>query len=119
MRRTPRSSASDSVSSSAGVNDSLEADGEKYLYGTGAPQNCGLAQKKLLAAASHANPKAQSVLGTMYATGHCVPRDLPRAYRWFAKALQQDSSNLRIEDDLKSLWNHMTPGERELALRNP
>jgi len=72
----------------------------------------------LLAAAGRNNAKAQSVLGTMYATGHCIDRDLPLAYRWFGKALRQDPSNTRIEQDLKALWNQMTPDERNLALRN-
>ena len=98
--------------------DSLETEGENYLYGNGVPQNCGRAQKKLLAAAGHGVAKAYSVLGTMFATGHCAPRDLPLAYRWFAKALHQDPANTRIEDDLKALWNQMTPDERRLALRN-
>lgn len=97
--------------------DALEAQGEKYLYGNGVPANCALAQKSLQAAAERSNAKAQSVLGTMYATGHCANRDLPLAYRWFARALRQDPSNLRIEQDLKVLWSQMSPDERQLALR--
>jgi len=97
--------------------DALEIQGERYLYGNGAPANCALAQKSLLAAAEHSNSKAQSVLGTMYATGHCATRDLPLAYRWFARALRQDPGNLRIQDDLKVLWNQMSADERQLALR--
>jgi hypothetical protein len=97
--------------------DALESQGEKYLYGTGVPANCALAHRSLLAAAEHSNSKAQSVLGTMYATGHCATRDLPLAYRWFARALRQDPNNIRIQDDLKVLWNQMGPDERQLALR--
>jgi hypothetical protein len=97
--------------------DALEAQGEKYLYGNGVPTNCALSQKSLLAAAERSSAKAQSVLGTMYATGHCVVRDLPVAYRWFARALHQDPSNTRIEQDLKVLWSQMSPDERQLALR--
>lgn len=97
--------------------DALEIQGERYLYGNGVAANCALAQKSLLAAAEHSNSKAQSVLGTMYATGHCATRDLPLAYRWFARALHQDPGNLRIQDDLKVLWNQMSPDERQLALR--
>jgi len=97
--------------------DALETQGERYLYGNGVPANCALAQKSLLAAAEHSNSRAQSVLGTMYATGHCATRDLPLAYRWFARALHQDPNNLRIQDDLKVLWNQMSPDERQLALR--
>ena len=97
--------------------DGLEAQGEKYLYGNGVPQNCARAQKSLLAAATRSNAKAQSVLGTMYATGHCATRDLPAAYRWFARALHQDPGNTRIEEDLKVLWGQMTPAERQTALQ--
>ncbi len=44
--------------------------------------------------ARQSNPKAQTLLGAMYATGHCVGRDLPNAYRWFAKALTRRSRKL-------------------------
>ncbi len=102
----------------AAESDALEAQGENYLYGNGVPANCARAQKSLLAAAARSNAKAQSVLGTMYATGHCATRDLPAAYRWFARALRQDPSNTRYEQDLKVLWGQMTPEERQTALRN-
>jgi len=98
--------------------DDTEAEGEKYLYGNGAPENCTRARKNLLAAAQHNNAKAQNVLGTMYATGHCATRDLPTAYRWFGRSLRQDPSNTRIEQDLKVLWSQMTPEEQRLALRD-
>jgi hypothetical protein len=96
----------------------LEAQGEKYLYGNGVPENCTRARTNLLAAAEHSNAQAQSVLGTMYATGHCATRDLPTAYRWFGRSLRQDPKNTRLEQDLKVLWNQMTPGERQLAMRS-
>ena len=100
----------------AGVPDAdLEAAGERYLYGTGLPQNCARAESSLRTAATHGNSKAQTVLGTMYATGHCVGRDLPTAYRWFARALHEDPQNSRISDDLQVLWRQMTPGEKQLA----
>ena len=102
----------------ASEQDPLVAEGEKYLYGNGVPQNCGRAEKSLLAAAQHASPKAESVLGTMYATGHCVGRDLPTAYRWFAKASHQDPSNARITRDLEVLWKQMTARERQLAVNS-
>jgi hypothetical protein len=98
--------------------DKLVAEGEKYLYGDGVPQNCARAQKSLASAAKRLNVKAQSLLGTMYATGHCTNRDLPTAYRWFAKALRQDPSNDRIKRDLEVLWREMTPDERQTAMRN-
>lgn len=109
--RTSRAPASPTI-------DEIEAEGEKYLYGNGGPENCARARKNLLAAAQHSNAKAQSVLGTMYATGHCATRDLPTAYRWFGRSLRQDPGNSRIEQDLKVLWNQMTPEERQIALRD-
>jgi len=96
--------------------DQLEAEGERYLYGTGVPVNCSRAQKDLIAAAGQGSTKAYSVLGTIYATGHCTDRDLPLAYHWFAKALQQDPSNTRLQRDLQVLWSQMTPDERQIAM---
>ena len=99
--------------------DSLYLEGQKYLYGGhGVRQNCALAQQNLLAAAKNDNSKAESTLGTMYATGHCVPRDIPLAYRWFARALHADPRNTRLEKDAEIMWNQMTPPERQLALKN-
>jgi TPR repeat protein len=92
--------------------------GERYLYGNGVPQNCTRAESSLRTAALHGNSKAQTVLGTMYATGHCVGRDLPTAYRWFARALHQEPQNSRISDDLQVLWRQMTPQEKQLAMAN-
>jgi hypothetical protein len=97
--------------------DKLVAEGEKYLYGNGVPENCDLAQKNLKVAAGHSNARALTLMGAMYATGHCVDRDLPTAYRWFAKALHQDPSNARVQQDLEILWKQMTPGERQLATK--
>ena len=93
----------------------LELTGERYLYGNGVPQNCARAESSLRTAATHGNTKAQTVLGTMYATGHCVGRDLPTAYRWFARALHQEPQNSRISADLQVLWRQMTPQEKQLA----
>jgi cytoskeletal protein RodZ len=96
--------------------DALEAEGENYLYGNGVPADCGRASKSLLAAA-RSSAKAQTVLGTMYATGHCVTRDVPIAYHWFAKASHEDPGNVRIQRDLEVLWAQMTPEEREIAIK--
>jgi hypothetical protein len=95
----------------------LEVQGEDYLYGRGVQPDCALAGKSLLAAAAQSSLKAQSVLGTMYATGHCVTRDVPAAYRWFAKASHQEPGNVRLQKDLEALWGQMTPEERELAMK--
>jgi len=109
--RTPIQKAAPPTSPDA----DLEQSGEKYLYGSGVPQNCQRAESSLRTAATHGNSKAQTVLGTMYATGHCVGRDIPTAYRWFARALHQDPQNSRISADLQVLWRQMTPQEKQLA----
>jgi len=113
---TRKSNVNEASAASTGA-DQLEAEGERYLYGTGVAANCSRAERDLQAAADQGSSKADSVLGTMYATGHCVSRDLPLAYRWFAMALKRDPSNARLQDDLRVLWNQMTPDERQLAMR--
>jgi TPR repeat protein len=90
---------------------------EAYLYGRGAAQNCDEAVKNLKDASAKSNAKARSTFGTMYATGHCVPRDLPTSYLWFALALRVDPNNQILEKDLTAVWNQMTPPERQLASR--
>jgi hypothetical protein len=90
---------------------------EGYLYGRGPAQNCDEAVKNLKAASAKSNAKARSTFGTMYATGHCVPRDLPTSYLWFALALRADPNNQILEKDLNAVWNQMTPPERQLATR--
>lgn len=91
--------------------------GEAHLYGRGAPENCDEAVKNLKVASAKSNAKARSAFGTMYATGHCVPRDLPTSYTWFALALRADPNNQILEKDLTAIWNQMTPPERQLATR--
>ena len=103
--------------SSASEGEALLTQGERYLYGTGVPQNCGRAESSLEAAAAHGNNRALSDLGSMYSTGHCVRRDLPTAYRWFVKALHQEPANNRISTDLQVLWNQMTPEEKQAAMK--
>jgi len=91
--------------------------GEAYLYGRGGRENCDEAVKSLKAASAKSNAKARSAFGTMYATGHCVPRDLPTSYLWFALALRVDPNNQILEKDLNAVWNQMTPPERQMATR--
>ena len=95
--------------------DTLVASAEKYLYGRGVPQNCDRALISLRAAAQRSNNRAQSLLGSMYATGHCVPRDLPNAYRWFALASRENTDNMWVQRNLEMIWREMTPQERQLA----
>jgi hypothetical protein len=91
--------------------------GEAYLYGRGAQENCNEAVRYLKAASAKSNAKARSAFGTMYATGHCVQRDLPTSYLWFALALRVDPNNQILEKDLNAVWNQMTPPERQMATR--
>ena len=79
--------------------------------------NCDEAVRNLKEASAKQNAKARSTFGTMYATGHCVPRDLPTSYSWFALALRADPNNQILEKDLVAIWNQMTPPERQMATR--
>jgi hypothetical protein len=99
------------------ADDRLVADGQKYLYGEGVPENCGRAEKNFRTAAAHSNAHAMSLLGTMYATGHCLDLDLPNAYRWYARALHLDPSNDRIQQDLQVLWRQMNQQQRQAAIK--
>lgn len=112
-RRTP-SAAKDSKEQ-----DALVTEGENYLYGHHAPQDCGRARHNLMSAAEAFNPRALTLLGTMYATGHCVPRNMPLAYQWFTQAHQQDPHNGRVEQDLRLVWNQMTAQEQNSVSAKP
>lgn len=114
---TEASSADATSAPSSIADESPAAQGERYLYGNGVPQDCALARKNLAIAADRKNSRALTLMGTMYATGHCAPRDLPTAYGWFAQALHTDPSNRRIEDDLSLIWKQMTPSEKQIALK--
>ncbi len=120
-KREPRAtSAKSSKLPPTAVPDPGDADfrkGAAYLYGRGVHENCDEAVKNLKAASAKSNAKARSAFGTMYATGHCVPRDLPTSYSWFALALRVDPNNQILEKDLTAVWNQMTPPERQMATR--
>ncbi len=98
--------------------EALFRKGEAYLYGRGVPTSCEQAMKYLKSASDKSNARARSTFGTMYATGHCVPRDLPSSYRWFALALRVDPNNQILEKNLSAVWNQMTPPERQLATKS-
>ena len=119
-RRNSRKAALAAKAAVPPANDTGEADfrkGEAYLYGRGVRENCDQAIKYLKTASGKLNARARSTFGTMYATGHCVPRDLPTSYSWFALALRVDPNNKILEKDLSAVWNQMTPPERQLATR--
>lgn len=115
VKTKPSPAAAVAPATPASPDADLELAGERYLYGNGLPQNCQRAESALRTSATHGNSKAQTVLGTMYATGHCVGKDLPTAYRWFARALHQEPQNSRISADLQVLWRQMSPQEKQLA----
>ena len=118
--REPGVTSAKAISPSPATADTGDADfrkGEAYLYGRGAGENCNEAVKYLKAASAKSNAKARSAFGTMYATGHCVQRDLPTSYLWFALALRVDPNNQILEKDLNAVWNQMTPPERQMATR--
>jgi TPR repeat protein len=116
--RTPKPRATRPVTPAASPDDALVANAEKYLYGRGVPQNCDRALGALRSAADHQNERARSLLGTMYATGHCVPKDLPNAYRWFALASRGNPDNMWVQRNLEMIWREMTPQERQVATRS-
>jgi len=99
------------------LGDAAFRKGEAYLYGRGVKENCAEAMKYLKAASAKSSAKARIAFGTMYATGHCVPRDLPTSYSWFALALHADPTNQVLEKDLNQVWIQMTPSERQVALK--
>jgi hypothetical protein len=114
----PASRPSAAVAVSGDKGDAEFKRGEAYLYGRGMPENCNEAIRNLKEASAKQNAKARSTFGTMYATGHCVPHDLPTAYSWFAQALRVDPNNQILSKDLTAVWNQMTPPERQMTARN-
>jgi hypothetical protein len=113
----PKREVREPVPTPVDPSEALFIDGQKYLYGSGVPEDCGRARTKLIAAAGQSNAKAQSTVATMYATGHCLPRSLPSAYHWFAQALHNDRDNGRLQRDLEMIWGQMTPEEKEMAIK--
>ena len=90
---------------------------EAYLYGRGVAKDCDHAVALFKSAADKSNARARSALGSMYATGHCVARDLPTAYRYFALVLRTDPENATASQNLESIWKQMTPPERQAATK--
>jgi cytoskeletal protein RodZ len=93
------------------------AEAAKYIYGQSVPQDCDRGLRLLKPAATQANTKAMILLGSLYSSGTCTPRDLPTAYRWFALSLHKEPDNQRLQDDLQKLWSQMTQPERQLAIK--
>jgi hypothetical protein len=91
--------------------------GEQYLYGRGVPQNCERGLHYVRPAADQSNTKAMITMGALYATGHCINRDLPTAYRFFALALRTDPGNGPLRQNAEMVWKQMTAEERKQAIR--
>jgi len=89
--------------------------GERYLYGRDTPRNCSQAVVNFNAAAKQNNPRALSDLGSLYATGQCVPLDRAQAYQWFSRALALDRGNTYLAHNLNMLWGEMSSEERARA----
>lgn len=114
----PRAATATTATPSADAeNAALLNDAQRYLYGNGVPQSCDRALGYLRQAVDNDSAKAKSTLGSLYATGHCVPLDRAVAYKWFALALRQDPNNSYLSHDLEMLWNQMTPAQKQLAVR--
>ncbi len=103
--------------SSATKPEDTVAMGERYLYGRGVPQDCSRGLRYVKPAADQANPKAMITMGALYATGHCLSRDLPTAYRFFALALRKDPENGPLKQNAQMVWAQMTDAERQQAIR--
>jgi hypothetical protein len=94
------------------------AEAEKFIYGRGGVrQDCDRGLRTLRPAAEQANPNAMISLGALYSTGVCTPRDLPTAYRWFARALRKAPDNQPLQENLQRLWSQMTQPEKQLAIK--
>jgi TPR repeat protein len=93
--------------------DSRTITGEQYLYGNGVTPDCAVAVENLRAAADGASARAQSMMGAMYATGHCVPRDLVQSYQYFARALKAQPWNVSVQKNMDTLWGEMSEQERD------
>jgi len=91
--------------------------GERYLYGRGVAQDCTRGLRYVKPAADQSNAKAMITMGALYATGHCLPRDLPTAYRFFALALRKDPENGPLKQNAEMVWGQMTEAERQQAIR--
>lgn len=84
-----------------------------YIKGDGVPQSCEQAMVLLRSAAAEENAAARSRLGSLYATGTCVPRNRVRAYQYMNQALQVNPNAIWAKDFWQQLWTQMTPEERQ------
>ncbi len=88
---------------------------DMYAQGRGVTKDCEQAVLLLKAAAKKPNPAARSKLGSMYATGECLPKDRVEAYRWMHGALQVNPGSEWLEKNQETLWKEMSASERQRA----
>ncbi|MGA3210409.1 MAG: hypothetical protein ABSD20_03825 [Terriglobales bacterium] len=104
------------ASSSIDTSDKLLAQGQASLYGNNVPRDCNQALKLIRNAADLGNARARSLLGALYATGHCVPLDRAQAYDWYSLAAgSSKEKDVWVQRNREMLWNEMTPDERARA----
>ena len=90
---------------------------DMYIKGEGVPRSCEQAVVLLKTAAAKENARARSRLASMYATGDCVQRDRVEAYRWLSSALVANPNSEWAQQNRATIWQQMTPEERELVAK--
>ncbi len=88
------------------------AKAQRYLQGRGVRQNCETGLLYLKAATQQNDPNAAIQMAALFAGGHCVQKDLVKAYQWFATAHNQEPDNQWIAKNMNQLWGQMTPQQR-------
>ena len=86
-----------------------------YVEGNGVPRSCEQAVVLLKTAADKDNVLARNRLGSMYATGTCVPLDRVAAYRWYSAALKVNPDSPWTQQTRNAIWQQMSPEERAQA----
>ena len=88
---------------------------QKYIRGTGVPQNCEQGLLYLKAATDKSDPGAAIQMAALYSSGICVKQDRVMAYRWFNSAHELQPANMWIQKNMDQLWAQMSSQERRLA----
>jgi hypothetical protein len=86
-----------------------------YVRGDGVPRSCEQALVLLKTAAEKENALARSRLGSMYATGSCVPPSRVEAYRWYSSSLSANPNSQWTQQTRDTIWQQMSPDERARA----
>jgi len=90
--------------------------GNRYIKGTGVPQDYKEASKWYRKAAEHGNASAQYNLGIMYYFGGGVPQNHVNAYAWMNLAAAQGREEHPLAAMLRdNILKMMAPHQKELA----